>query len=231
MDNVGNHILTSFDEALSELREHTIKMGTHALANIDNAINGLLQRNKALCNQAIADDDEEDRLEMEVDRLGMALIVKFRPLASDLRMVIASMKIASNLERISDHAVSISKRARKMLKNEELDETNLLEPLYKQARGNLTKALQAYADGDAALAIEVVEGEKEVSKMYKKTSKFFTSSLESEDGHERDYLDLVFISRYLDRVSGLASNIAEDVVFTQTSMDIRHGAERPNIAD
>lgn len=229
METPGNHILTSFDEALTELKDTTVQMGTHALANLDNAINGLLTRDKGLCNQAIADDDEEDRLEMEVDRLGMALIVKFRPLASDLRMVIASMKIASNLERISDHAVSISKRARKMLKNEEMEQTAQLEPLFKEARETLVKALQAYADGDAKTALEVVEADKTVSKIYKKTSKGFTRSLENEEGHERDYLDLVFIARYLDRVSGLASNIAEDVVFTETSMDIRHGGEHPEL--
>lgn len=229
MENNGNHILTSFDEALSNLRDTTIKMGTHALANLDNAINGLLTRQKDLCNQAIADDDEEDRLEMEVDRLGMSLIIKFRPLASDLRMVIASMKIASNLERISDHAVSIAKRARKMLKNEEINEVARLEPLFQEARETLVNALQAYADNDAEVALGVVEADKEVSKTYKKTSKGFTKSLENEEGHERDYLDLVFISRYLDRVSGLAANIAEDVVFTATNMDIRHGAELPNL--
>jgi len=76
----GGHIITGFNEALTELKETTITMGTNAMANIDHAVTGLLTRNKALCNQSIADDDEEDQLEMEVDRLGMALIVKYRPL-------------------------------------------------------------------------------------------------------------------------------------------------------
>ena len=225
----GGHIITGFNDALVELKETTISMGTNALANIDNAITGLLTRNKTLCNQSIADDDEEDRLEMEVDRLGMSIIEKYRPLATDLRMVIASMKIASNLERISDHAVSIAKRARKMLKNEEIEAVNSLQNLYQESREILSKAIQAYADGDLKLAMEVIEIEKEVAKIYKKTAKNYTKLLETDDGHERDYLDLVFISRYLDRVGGLATNIAEDVVFTQTNYDIRHGAERPNI--
>ena len=223
----GGHIISSFDEALIELKETTISMGTNALANIDNAITGLLTRNKSLCNQSIADDDEEDRLEMEVDRLGMAIIVKYRPLATDLRMVIASMKIASNLERISDHAVSIAKRARKMLKNEEIEATNTLQNLYQESREMLAKAVQAYADGDLDIAMEVIDTEQEVGKIYKKTAKGYTKLLELEDGHERDYLDLVFIARYLDRVGGLSTNIAEDVVFTQTSHDIRHGGELP----
>ncbi len=227
--DTGGHIITSFNDALVELQDTTISMGTNALANIDNAINGLLTRNKSLCNQSIADDDEEDRLEMEIDRLGLQIIVKYRPLATDLRMVIASMKIASNLERISDHAVSIAKRARKMLKNEELEEASHLEPLYKQARDFLSKALQAYADGDAKLALEIVDLEESIAKTYKKTSKSYTKLLESNNGHERDYLDLVFIARYLDRVGGLSANIAEDVVFTHSNTDIRHGADRPEL--
>ena len=227
----GGHILTGFNEALIELKDTTISMGTHALANIDNAIYGLLKRDKSLCNQSIADDDEEDRLEMEVDRLGMALIVKYRPLASDLRMVIASMKIASNLERVSDHAVSIAKRARKMLKNEEIEQANLLEPLYHEARIVLTKALQAYTDGDLKLALEVVENDRNSNKISKRTTKEFTKSLESDNGHERDYLDLVFITRYLDRVKSLATNIAEDVVFTESSMDVRHGGDLPEVSE
>ena len=225
--DTGGHIISGFNDALTELKETTISMGTNALANIDHAITGLLSRNKNLCNQSIADDDEEDRLEMEVDRLGMAIIIKYRPLATDLRMVIASMKIASNLERISDHAVSIAKRARKMLKNEEIDATSTLQNLYNESREHLVKAIQAYADGDAKIALEVVEKDGAVGKIYKKASKSYTKLLEGTDGHERDYLDLVFIARYLDRVAGLATNIAEDVIFTQTNLDVRHGAELP----
>jgi len=227
----GGHIITSFNEALEELKETTISMGTNALANIDNAINGLLTRNKDLCNQSIADDDEEDRLEMEVDRLGMQIIIKYRPLATDLRMVIASMKIASNLERISDHAVSIAKRARKMLKNEELDAVNSIQPLYEESREFLIQALQAYADGDGELALKIVDKEKVIAKTYKKTSKNYTKMLEKEEGHERDYLDLVFIARYLDRMGSLSANIAEDVVFTLHNVDIRHGNPHPDVAE
>jgi len=227
--DTGGHIISSFNDALLELKEKTISMGTNALANIDHAINGLLTRDKDLCNQSIADDDEEDRLEMEVDRLGMSIIVKYRPLATDLRMVIASMKIASNLERISDHAVSIAKRARKMLKNEEIEEVANLQSLYKEAREFLADTLQAYADGDAKLALEIINREKAIAKQYKKTSKLYTKLLETNEGQERDYLDLVFISRYLDRVGGLAANIAEDVVFTHSNVDIRHGADYPEL--
>ena len=198
-----------------------------ARRNLEHAIQGLLQRNKELCNQAIADDEDEDKLEIEIDRLGMGLIVKFRPVATDLRMVIASMKTASNLERISDQAVSIAKRARKMLKNPELSEVSRVEGLYQVAADMLADAMTAYSDGDAERALQVVEREKSLKKTHKTISRHFAKKLEGETDHYRDYLDLVFICRWLERVGNLSINIAEDVIFEETSTDIRHGGELP----
>ena len=114
----SEHILSTFNNAIQELKETTLTMAAGTQRNLQNAINGLLQRDKQLCNQAIADDEDEDQLEILIDNLGMQLIIRFRPVASDLRMVIGTMKTATNLERISDQAVSIAKRARKKLKNE-----------------------------------------------------------------------------------------------------------------
>lgn len=223
----GEHILSSFNDAIRELKETTLAMGAGARRNLEHAIQGLLQRNKELCNQAIADDEDEDKLEIEIDRLGMGLIVKFRPVATDLRMVIASMKTASNLERISDQAVSIAKRARKMLKNPELSEVSRVEGLYQVAADMLADAMTAYSDGDAERALQVVEREKSLKKTHKTISRHFAKKLEGETDHYRDYLDLVFICRWLERVGNLSINIAEDVIFEETSTDIRHGGELP----
>jgi len=223
----GGHILSSFDEALRTLKETTIAMGSGTQQNLSNAIQGLLQRNKQLCNQAIADDDDEDRLEIEIDRMGMNLITKFRPMASDLRLVITSMKTASNLERISDQGVSIAKRARKMLKNAEVPEIARVEGIYQVSADMLAKAVRSYSDGDTELALSVVACEKSLKKTHKTISRFFTKKLENENDHYRDYLDIIFICRWLERVGNLAVNIAEDVIFEETSTDIRHGGELP----
>ncbi|MBK1829345.1 phosphate signaling complex protein PhoU [Verrucomicrobiaceae bacterium R5-34] len=226
MPNQG-HILSTFDETLRQLRETTITMGAGTQRNIQNAVRGLLERNKELCNTAIADDDDEDRLEVEIDRLGMSIITKFRPLASDLRLVIASMKIASHLERISDQAVSVAKRSRKLIKNAEIPETRNIEGLYNVSASMLADAMTAYTDTDTQLALQVIEREKELKKCHKSTTRHFSSSLEGESEQYRDYLDLVFICRWLERVGDLATNIAEDVIFEETSTDIRHGGELP----
>lgn len=224
----GGHILSSFDDALRELKEKTIGMGTGSQRNLQNAMRGLLNRDKELCNQAIADDDDEDQLEIEIDRMGMNLIIKFRPIAGDLRMVIASMKTSSHLERISDQAVSIAKRARKIIKHPEIKELTQIEGLYQVAAGMLSSALVAYTDNNTELAVEVIQQETLLKKSHKVTSRALSKKLELESAQYRDYLDLVFICRWLERVGNLATNIAEDVIFEETSTDIRHGGELPS---
>ena len=221
------HILTNFDEALSQIRDVTIGMGSGAQRNLNNAIRGLIQRDKSLCNTAIADDDDEDRLEVEIDHLGMKILTKYRPMASDLRMVITSMKVASHLERISDQAVSIAKRSRKVIKSPEIKEVLRIEGLYKVASDMLSNSVTAYVDSNSELAVTVIEGEKALKKCHKTTSRFFAKALEVESEYYRNYLDLVFICRWLERVGDLAINIAEEVVFEDTSTDIRHGRELP----
>ncbi|MGJ8676627.1 MAG: phosphate signaling complex protein PhoU [Akkermansiaceae bacterium] len=221
------HILTSFDEALINLKETTISMGSSTIRNLQTSFDGLMQRDKQLCNQAIADDDDTDQLEIEIDRLGMNIITKFRPMATDLRMVISSMKTAANLERISDQSVNIGKRARKMIKNPEIQERSNLEGLYQVSAAMLSDALTAYSDGDAERAVGIISRYNELKKVHKTTSRFFSKKLEGENEHYRDYLDLVFICRWLERIGDLSINIAEDIIFEETSTDVRHGGEIP----
>ena len=223
----GEHILSSFNEALAEIKDATLTMGASAQRNLYGAIHGLIQRDKGTCNQTIADDEDADKLQIDIDRMGMHVIAKFHPVASDLRMVIASMKTAANLERISDQAVSIAKRSRKIIKNSELAEVSRIEGLYQVAANMLADAMTAYSDSNAELALDVVEREKLLKKTHKSTSRHFAKQLEGETEVYRDYLDLVFICRWLERAGSLSINIAEDVIFEETSTDIRHGGELP----
>ncbi len=224
MDTKG-HILTEFDDALTSLKKNTIAIGTLAQKNLENALSGLTQRDTALCNQVIADDEEVDQLEMQIDNDSLQVMAKFRPFASDLRMVISSMKITHNLERISDHAVSIAKRSRKIIKNSEIDEISYIEPAYHQALKMLQISLQSYSDSSTELALEVLSMDTDLSKFHKQATKTYTKRLEEPCDHYKTYLNLVFIVRWIERVGDLATNIAEDVIFMQSAQDIRHGGD------
>lgn len=223
--DIQRHILTEFDEALANLTDNTIAIGVLAQKNVEKAFAGLINRDVSLCNQVIADDEEIDRLEMQIDSDSMQLMAKFRPFASDLRLVIASMKITHNLERISDHAVSIAKRARKVLKGADLDEISYLEPSYKQALMMLKTAIHSYSGSCSDKALQVLSMDGDMNKFHKSATKAYTNLLETPCEHHKSYLNLVFINRWLERIGDLSTNIAEDVIFMKSAQDIRHGGE------
>jgi len=225
MDNTQGHILSEFDGALQSVRQNTIEIGSLAKKNVENAFTGLTQRDLALCNQVIADDEEVDQLEMQIDNDSLQVMAKFRPFATDLRTVIASMKITHNLERISDHAVNIAKRSRKILKGPEIDEISFIEPSYQQALKMLQTALSSYVENSTDRAKEVIAMDEELTKLHKVATKAFTKRLEEPCENHKTFLSLVFITRWIERIGDLSTNIAEDVIFMESAQDIRHGGD------
>jgi len=217
------HILSEFDDALSSLKKNTVAIGLLAQKNVENAFHGLNKRDVAVCNQVIADDEEVDQLEMQIDNDSLQVMAKFRPFATDLRLVIASMKITHNLERISDHAVSIAKRSRKILKGPEIEEISFLEPSYKQAMLMLSTALSSYVESNTDKAQEVLSMDDKLNEFHKKATKTYTKKLEEPSDNHKTYLNLVFINRWIERIGDLSTNIAEDVIFMESAQDIRHG--------
>ena len=225
------HIIREFDQAISMIRSEVITMAGQARFNLERAMEALLTRDLEKCRAAIADDTEVDEGELRVDRLGMDTLVRFHPMASDLRLVITSMKVAANLERISDHAVSIAKRARKMLARPEFGETNLMEPLYELADQQVRDALSAYADRDAELGQSLQLRDKELDKMHKRLIATFSARLEEGGDRTEDFLHLIFVARSLERIGDLAVNIGEDAVFLDSARDIRYEKNRVAAAE
>ena len=120
-----NHILGTFDEALATLRNNVLMMSSLTERSLDRAVTGLLQRDDDLCVLAIADDEEIDQLEKQVDKDGVDLLLRFQPVASDLRRVVSAMKLSSNLERMADQAVNIARKARKLNQHPALPEVGI----------------------------------------------------------------------------------------------------------
>lgn len=220
------HILHDFDQAISALRGEVLAMAGKARHNLERAVRALLERSLELANAVIADDDEVDEHERRIDRLGMDILVRFHPLATDLRLVVSSMKIAMNLERISDHATSIAKRARKIADCQELQDTTLIEPIYTMADQLLRDAVSAYSELDAKLGASLHLRDKELDRLYKEATATFGSRIEQTSGRSQEYLHLILVTRALERVGDLAVNIGEDAVFLESARDLRHASDR-----
>ena len=228
MSSQSPHILRDFDAAIVQLRGDVLSMAAKTRVNLERAITAAFERNIELANTVIADDDDVDDLERSIDRIAMDILARYQPVASDLRFVVSSMKIAMNLERISDHATNIAKRAKKISGNGELPDANLIEPLYTLADHLLRDAIAAYSDNNAELGASLHIRDKELDKLHKQATATYSSRIDdaSGNGRSQDYVHLILIVRSLERVGDLAVNIGEDAVYLEAARDLRHSKDR-----
>lgn len=226
MSSQAPHILRDFDTAITALRNDVLSMASKTRFNLERAITALFDRNRDLANSVIADDDDVDELERKVGHTAMDMLARFQPVASDLRLIISSMKISMNLERISDHATNIAKRAKKLSANGELPDANLIEPLYTLADQFLRDAIAAYSDNNAELGASIHMRDKELDQLHKQVTATYSARIDAANGRTEDYVHLILVVRSLERVGDLASNIGEDAVYLEAARDLRHEKDR-----
>lgn len=218
----NQHIFREFDKTIKTLKGEVLLMASLARQNLERAMRSLLERDIDLARTVIADDSDVDDLERKIDQSGMEILVRFHPVASDLRLVITSMKMAHNLERISDHAVSIAKRSKKICKTSPLEEVGLAEPLYSMADGLLRDAMMAYTDSNVALGEGLKARDKDLDRLHKQMIASLSGRLEDSNGRSENLLHLIFVARSIERIGDLAVNMGEDAVFLGEARDIRH---------
>ena len=216
------HILTSFDEALSDLRSVVVMMRDLTDRNLVNAARGFFERDDSRCKIAIADDEEIDLLEMQIDRDGIEVLRRFQPVARDLRNVVSTMKICYNLERTGDQAVNIARRACKLNQSIELPEVELLMPMYERAISMFRESFRTYLEEDVSVAIQFKDRDRELDEMNHEVAAQFTECMSNYPDRVSNYLNLLFIAGHFERIGDLAKNIAEDAVYSASAEDIRH---------
>ena len=216
------HTLTNFTTALDQLRSSVLRMSSLAQLNLQNSIKGLLERDDDWCNNCIADDEEIDLLEMQIDHEGIEVMSRFQPVASDLREVISSIKIGANIERVADQAVNIARRARKLNEQPELTELHLLDNPIRLSLTMFDDAVRAFAERNTELAVELKSRDKELDLLNKELTDTLINRMQDDSPNLPSYLNLIFISRCIERIGDHACNIAEDIVFAVSAQDIRH---------
>ena len=222
----SQHILREFDKGMESLKADVLLMASLTRQNLERAMRALLERDIDLARTVIADDSDVDDLERKIDQGGMDILVRFHPVASDLRLVITSMKTCHNLERISDHAINIAKRAKKICKSSDAVEATIVEPLYAMAEKLLRNAMLAYTDANTDLGESLKAGDRELDAAHKEVVALLSARLENSGGQTENLLHLIFVSRSLERIGDLAVNIGEDSVFLSDARDIRHEHRR-----
>ena len=222
MSERSKHIISSFDAALEVLRNDVLMMSSLTDQIFQTAIEGLLNRDSELCDQVIADDDEVDILEKKIDQDGVNLLLRFHPVASDMREVISAMKVSTNLERVADHSVSIARRAKRLNDRPLVREVQFLESPYRLALAIFRDSIRAYAETDHGLAETLKPKDRELDALTNDVTAKLVERATVDSELVPSYVDLVFVARSLERIGDHGTNIAEDSFWRDQATDIRH---------
>lgn len=207
------HTLREFDAALFSLNTHLLQMAYKAQSALDLAAAGLLQQNEAAANQAIADDEELDELEMTVDREGMHLLAFFSPVASDLKVVLASIRLSAMYERIGDEAVTIAKRANRLNRRPRIRETTRMEPVYQEMAEQFRAVNRAVSSRDAEALAEALPLLEALGMRTQSLTDMLTRLPEHYQDNLVSVADLIFVGRSLERIAEGLQKIAAEALY------------------
>lgn len=216
-----------FEERMNELRLRLLEMGGLVESGVHTSVQALIEANEDLAHQVLANEPHINELEIQIDDLATGLLALEQPVASDLRFITAAIKINNNLERIGDKAANIADRSIALASEPAVTSLVDIARLGKLVEPMVHKALDAFVRRDAALARSVLASDDAVDEMRNHISSEVVRHLEQEPRSARPWVDLLFITRSLERIADHATNVAEDVVFMVEGVDVRHGHAVP----
>jgi phosphate transport system protein len=206
---------------LDALRQKVLLMASCAETAVHQAVQALVQRDCDLAVRVYQDDEVIDQLEMEIDEMTIVLLTK-APLAGDLRLISAAMKISQNLERMGDEAAKIAKRARDLAQKPAVKINFDFDRLAGSSVSLVQAALDAFARKDSAAARAIVPRDKEVDFLNKEVQKQIVQHMTVNPDAIGRCLHWIVAAKGLERIADHAKNIAEEVVYLCEAQDIRH---------
>jgi phosphate transport system protein len=214
-----------FHDELSQVKVRLLTMSGEAETALRLAVEALLERNPEKAREVIAGDKVIDSMEVEIEEVCIDLLALQQPMAKDLRMLVAAIKIANDLERVGDHAVNLAQSAQRLIESRPIAPEPEIVEMARLARDMLADALEAFVRGDAAAGREVCLRDDKVDALNRSVFRILLTHM-MEDPHSIGAgLELFLVSRNLERVADLATNIGEDVVFLVEGKSIKHHAE------
>jgi phosphate transport system protein len=215
-----------FHDQLAELKQRLLEMSERAEALIDLSVDALLEGDQSKADAVIAGDADVDALELQVEDLAISLLALQQPMARDLRFIIASIKVSNDLERVGDHAVNIAQSALRLAAGRsDITPDPEIEDMARRARKMLADALDAFVRADGALAREVCRADDQVDALHDSLVRILITHMMEEPRTITPSLELFLVSRNLERVADLATNIGEDAVFLAEGKQIKHHYE------
>lgn len=214
-----------FHEELAKLKHQLLEMSALAEELVALSIRALSERDVELAQEVIRRDADIDAMEMAVDDACIHLLALQQPMARDLRLITMAMKISNDLERVGDHAVNIAEAVRHLTEQPVSMEFPEIEEMARLAREMLSDALDTFVRADAAGAREVCRRDDRVDSLHDSLFRILLTHMMEDPRRIGASMSLFLVSRNLERIGDLATNVAEDVVFLVEGRSIKHGVE------
>jgi len=212
-----------FQEELEQLKTRLLEMGGLAEENVWVAVQGLVERDPELIDRVLFGDEPVNRLHIEIDGRCFKLFALHQPMAADLRTIVAALKINTDLERVGDLAVNIAQAAQRYASHPPVKKLIDIPMMAGIAQNMLRDALDSFVRRDLDLAQHVLDEDDRLDALKTQIFRELLTYMLNDPATIEPALDLILVSRHLERIGDHATNIAEDVIFIISARDVRHG--------
>jgi phosphate transport system protein len=213
-----------FQAELEHLKARLLEMGGLAEEQVRQAVKGLVHRDRDLIAQVLTGDDPLNALHIELDNRCFTLLALYQPMAVDLRAIVAAVKINTDLERVGDLAINIAEAAQRYVGHPPVKRLIDIPRMANIAQSMLRDALDAFVRRDTALAQNVLNEDDALDSLKTQIFRELLTYMLADPGTIEPALDLILVSRHLERIGDHATNVAEDVIFMVSARDVRHHA-------
>ena len=219
-----------FDEQLLALRTHLMKMSALAEVMIADAVKTVVERDPTAVAPVYEREDIVNQMEMEIDESCTTLIALHQPAAGDLRFIVGAVKANAELERLADEAVNIVQKAERLMTAPPLKPFEIIPQMAVIARGMVRDSLRAFVNRKVDLARDVLARDDRLDELKAKIAEVLTAFMTEDRQSVARAVDLLLISRYLERIGDHATNIAEITIYVVEGRDVRHHADEKRAA-
>ena len=217
-------LVRHFQDELEQLKTRLLEMGGLAEENVRLAVKGLVERDHETIDRVMVGDEPLNRLHIEIDNRCFTLLALYQPMAADLRAIVSAVKINTDLERVGDLAVNIAEAARRYASHAPVKRLIDLPRMASIAQSMLRDALDAFVRRDLELAQKVLNEDDKLDALKTQIFRELLTYMLQDPATIEPALDLILVSRHLERIGDHATNVAEDVIFIVSARDVRHHA-------
>ena len=224
---MAERIVPHFQEELEQLKTRLLEMGGLAEDRVRASVQALVERDSTLVDRVLAGDGPINQLHIEIDSRCFKLLALHQPMAVDLRAIVSAVKINTDLERVGDLAINIAEAARRYLRHPPVKELIDIPRMADIAQRMLRNALDSYVRRDLKLAHDVLNEDDLLDSLKTQVFRELLTYMLQNTATIEPALDLILVSRHLERIGDHATNVAEDVIFMVSARDVRHHGPTP----